>query len=370
MAAVPVKKVSLLTARGLFLSINLLNSREMKILAFPAFANKGINPYNALLYDHTAKYGAVAIDYTLRSALFGSYDVLHYHWPDGYINVPSRLKMIQRAAVLMMVVTLAKARGKKIVWTVHNLAPHDAYYPQEAAWILSWFAKRCDGLVFLTDGGRLEFKALYGALSAKKIVIPHGHYRPIYPRVPTKTAARNALGLPPDKTILLSFGLIKPYKNIDGLIAAFDQIKDTNTVLLIAGNCGDQTLAAALKAKAKLNPSIRLDLKFIADSDVPTYFAASDLMVLPYKQILNSGALLLSLSFNVPVLAPRRGSFRDVQAAVGPRWLSLYDGDFDGSVLRPSIIAAKSIPDGSLCDLSAFDWDQIGKRQADFYKSL
>jgi beta-1,4-mannosyltransferase len=365
-----LKKVSSLTMHGLFLSIDLLNSGGMKILAFPAFANKTVNPYNALLYDHAAKHGADAADYTHLAALAGSYDVLHYHWPDGYINVPGRFKMLQRVAVLMGVVMLAKARGKKIVWTVHNLSPHDAHHPKEAAWVLSWFARQCDGLIFLTEGGRLEFTALYGSVAAKKIVIPHGHYRPIYPRVPSKVQARQVLGLPIDKTVILSFGLIKPYKNIDGLIDAFEQIKDPNTLLLIAGNCSDQTLASALKAKVKSNSSIRLDMKFIDDAQVPAYFAASDLMVLPYKQILNFGALLLSLSFNVSVLAPRRGSFRDVQTAVGAQWLSLYDGDFDGSVLRPALIAAKSIQDGAVCDMSAFDWDQIGQRMVTFYKSL
>jgi glycosyltransferase involved in cell wall biosynthesis len=342
----------------------------MDILAFPAFANEKINPYNALLYKHAQKNGLRVIEYTHKRALFSAYDVLHYHWPDGYINAPARLKMLQRAAVLVLIVLIAKARRKKIIWTVHNLFPHDAFYPRTAFAVLSWFARHCDGLIFLSEGGTFEFNNHYAGVHAKKAIIPHGHYRPIYPALPSRDAARRMLNLPPDKTVLLSFGLIKQYKNMDGLLDAFLSLDDPDIFLLIAGHCKDQTLAQRLGEKAKKGKNIRLDLKFIEDSDLPFYFAAADMMVLSYHEILNSGALLLSLSLNVPVLAPRRSSFLDLQKMVGSSWLSLYDGAFNAATLRTALNAQKSNKNGGVCDLSALDWQPIGEKLAAFYKNL
>jgi len=114
---------------------------------------------------------------------------------------------------------------------------------------------------------------------------------------------------------------------------------------------------------------ISLDLKFIPDQDVPVYFGAADAVVLPFDSILNSGSVLLGLSFNRVVLAPRLGALPEIQARVGRPWLQLYDGGLTTKMLldlRAPHAGPASEEAGP--DLSAFDWNSIADRTLEFYR--
>ena len=64
------------------------------------------------------------------------------------------------------------------------------------------------------------------------------------------------------------------------------------------------------------------------------YLPATDLVVLPYRDILNSGSAVLALSFDRPVLVPRRGSLGDLQNHVGRQWVRTYEGDIGAAELE------------------------------------
>src|SRR5690606_10250440 len=108
------------------------------------------------------------------------------------------------------------------------------------------------------------------------------------------------------------------------------------------------------------------------DEMVADFFAASDVVVLPFRNILNSGSLILALSFNRPVVAPAIGSLTELQEMTGPQWVRLYEGEFDQSVLRREIDNLKAGPSQQhdICDLGALSWDKIGADTFAFYRSL
>ena len=60
---------------------------------------------------------------------------------------------------------------------------------------------------------------------------------------------------------------------------------------------------------------------------------ANDAVVLPYRNILNSGVALHSLARNKPILAPRTGSLPELQQTVGGDWVHLFDGDISAEGL-------------------------------------
>jgi glycosyltransferase involved in cell wall biosynthesis len=110
-------------------------------------------------------------------------------------------------------------------------------------------------------------------------------------------------------------------------------------------------------------------LRFIPDEQVPAYIGAADILVLPFDSILNSGSVLLALSFNRAVLAPRLGALPEIQAEVGQRWLRLYDGELTPQLLA-QVRAGQNMPaEDEVADLSAFDWDRIAVTTLDFYAS-
>src|SRR3546814_7963709 len=63
----------------------------------------------------------------------------------------------------------------------------------------------------------------------------------------------------------------------------------------------------------------------------------ADAVVLPYRDIVNSGSALLALSRFRPVIAPRLGSLIELQGQVGEDWLWLYDGPLTGERMREGI---------------------------------
>lgn len=337
----------------------------MRILAWPASVNAKSNPYNNLLYKHMVGLGV--IEYSHKAALLENYDILHIHWPDGYINEKSLLKTLQRIILLSAVVMLAKLKGAKLVWTVHNLAPHDAFYPHLAGVFLKWFALQANGLIFLSRSSMETYRERYG-LARRQVsaIVPHGHYRDIYPSAQARDSARKELGLPPDKEVFLFLGLIKPYKNVDRLVADFIALDNPEAVLVVAGAADDE-MAQALFEQASGHENIRLFLNFIPDERLGLFYGAADLVVLPFRNILNSGSALLSLSYNRPIIAPALGSMMELKETVGDGWVHLYHDDFSVHTLRDALKV--KVPSGT-CDLGALDWNVIAAQTQNFYREV
>jgi beta-1,4-mannosyltransferase len=344
---------------------------SLRVMAWPATSNRAVNPYNALLYEGKAPFGIEIVEYGLLRCLRGPADILHVHWPDSYVNNKRLWKSLQRIIVLGLVVIASRFWGTKLIWTVHNLEPHDAYHPALAGRFMQWFARRCDGLIFLSNASRQDFLARHGERAGIPFaIIPHGHYRAVHGEPMDRPAARERLGLSGSGRLLLMFGMLKPYKNAARLIEAFRPLANGDVDLIIAGAPASPAYAAQLKSFAADMPNVRLITGFIPDRDVATYFSAADLVVLPYRKVLNSGAALLALSFDRPLLAPRLGSFEELQAGVGAEWVHLYD---DPEITTPVIEACLRRVGGKerdKCDLTSYEWNDISRETFSFYKTV
>ena len=204
-------------------------------------------------------------------------------------------------------------------------------------------------------------------------IIPHPHYRGNYPDDTDRKAARARLGLLPDARTILFFGRLYPYKNVAALIGAFHSLHNQpgrRFQLVVAGAPRDQAMAESLRRDARGDPRIRLDLRFIAPEDTQFFFRASDLVVLPYREILNSGSALLALSFDRPVLLPRSGCERNLAAAVPGRWVSNFD-ELTGPVLNAALSKVADLPERSGGEhLVSFAPSQVTAATAAAYRAL
>ena len=95
---------------------------------------------------------------------------------------------------------------------------------------------------------------------------------------------------------MLHFGLLRPYKNVPLLIERFRQLAGDDHRLLIAGRPYDAAIRRGVERAAAGDARIALRLSWVPPDEVAQLFAACDLVVLPYRRILNSGAALLALS--------------------------------------------------------------------------
>jgi beta-1,4-mannosyltransferase len=341
----------------------------MRILASPAFANEKVNPYNALLYRELEKQGVSVSEYSHGRALLERFDLVHFHWPDGYINQVNLLKAWQRLIVFVAVLLVLKVKHTKIVWTVHNITPHDAYHPKFSRRFLDWFINRCDGFIFMSDANQASFLQRYTPpLGSQWALIPHGHYRNSYPPALDKTIAQQQLKIPDGNKVLLFFGMIKPYKNIPSLMQVFNNADLKSHVLVIAGNVENSDLRAQLDQLR--SPQTHLLLGFIPDEKLSLYLSAADYIILPYKAILNSGALLLALSFNKPVIAPHMGAIVSMQRELGTQWVYSYADDLTPTSLRDAIATLDGIQRPAICPLDNYQWDKLAGNTLTFYQQL
>ncbi len=140
-------------------------------------------------------------------------------------------------------------------------------------------------------------------------IIPHGHYRGFYKNNIPASEAKKQLGIANDDYVFLFFGNIRAYKGLEELVEAFQRLqkKHSSITLLIAGRGLDKDIHEYINEKVKHSDKIIAHIKFINDDDVQLFLNASNVMVLPYKSVLTSGAALLALSFLKPVIAPRIG---------------------------------------------------------------
>ncbi|MFL6549376.1 MAG: glycosyltransferase [Povalibacter sp.] len=341
---------------------------QVSVLMFPKDVD---NPYVRRLAAVLEHGGALIDEFSYRRALRGRYDVLHLHWPDSHLVSKHWYGALIKHARFASVIALLRLRGAKVVWTLHNLKSHDTNHWLSSKLFSLWVPRLCTHVIALTSEGLVAARSLYPALKRKvSAVIPHGHYRDDYGPAPSRHEARAHLGLPQNRFTFLFFGNVRRYKNVPQLIHEFRQLAGSDVHLVIAGLPGHGIDAAELEQLRDGDERVSLRLEFVPESDVPSYFGAADAVVLPFDSILNSGSVLLALSFNRRVLAPRLGALPEIQNEVGEDWLVLYEGTLRTEMLQQlrATQSARSDDQIDRTNLTSFGWNSIAERTLDVYR--
>lgn len=343
----------------------------MYILARPAFKNKADNPYNWLLYSYMKDLGVDIDESSPQKVIFNRYTIWHIHWPDLLLNNPNIVKAFIKIQALLAQMDWARSQGVKIVWTIHNLAAHERFYPKLEAWFWQAFIRRLDGYISLSKAGmEAAQKRFFDLRNIPGFVVPHGHYRGEYLDDISSQEARALLEIPHSAKVLLFFGKIRPYKNAPQLIQAFRQFSDPNTILYIVGRPEFPVLEQEIKTEAALDSRVQLHLDFVPKEKAQVFFRAADLVVLPYREILNSGSALLALSFNCPILVPLRGALGELQTQVGKEWVHTYTGDILPSQIEAALERALNTPRAKQAPLDAWDWKELAQQTIHAYKAI
>jgi len=346
----------------------------MKVVAWPAFSNKEWNPYNSLLYSKIQKKGITVRDFDGRLfSNFDGVDIFHIHWPDLFLKRRFWLQAALACASLLIILKRARRAGARVVWTAHNLQSHENRYPWLEKTFWSLYVRQLDGVISMSTGGLAQTRKL--RLGTKEIpcaVIPHGHYRETYPDQTNRVAARERFDIPPTTLVFGQFGLIRPYKGLEKLVNSWTSWRGRpeDALLLIAGHPSDKHLDEFLTLHASQLEGIQYHPGSIDAEDFQYFFRAADIIVLPYQRILNSGAALLTLSFNKPVILPRTDALSELRDQVGADWVYLYEGEFDDTVLRDAVLWFGKRTTTAVAPLDCFNWDIIAEKTVAFYSSL
>jgi glycosyltransferase involved in cell wall biosynthesis len=209
--------------------------------------------------------------------------------------------------------------GKKIVLTVHNVNARrrDSRDTRFNRLTLRIQYQLADHVFVHTEKMRLELIEEFGVQPAVVTVIPFGINNAVPNTRLTRSDAKRKLGIREGEKTILFFGNIAPYKGLEYLVAAFRRIpaQRNNYRLVIAGrpkDCEKYWTAIMGDIQGEIQSGrILLRPDFIPDDETEVYFKATDVAVLPYRHIYQSGVLFLAHSFGLPVIAADVGSLKD-----------------------------------------------------------
>jgi beta-1,4-mannosyltransferase len=297
------------------------------------------------------------------------YDVIHLHWIEFLLNRRGGVPLAF-GALLAVVSALGLARllGKRVVWTVHNPQPHDRSYPRLQQALFRAAARLSDVLIAHTDTSAALVRARLPA-GGRTVVIPHGNYIGAYPPAAGdgRDAARARYGLRDDDLVLLAFGQIRPYKRLLCTARAVRELDDERVRLVVVGRQTDRAEAQRLREMAAGEPRIVLDLRHVPDAEVSAVHAMADACVAPYVSGFASGALLLGLSYGLPVLAPADGTASDIAL---PEALVAFTGsDLEAAVAELRRRPADRMRAAALASAERVPWSASARALARAYRA-
>jgi beta-1,4-mannosyltransferase len=337
------------------------------------------NPYLRLLYGHLAAQGFEAVwgpqfslEWLWRTR--SKVGLLHFHWPESlyrYGRGPAGLRPLLSWAKLALFATrLAAARllGYRLVWTIHQVFPHESFdraLERRGARIL---ARSCDLLVAHDEWTAEQARSELESRQKEIVVVPHGSYIDAYPKGRSRTEVRSELGLPQDSFSFLCFGELRGYKEIELLLAAFSSASLPDARLIVAGNAKIPSVGSAVRIASANDSRILSMLGFVPEERVTELFQACDAAVLPRGDGGTSGSLILALSMGLPVVAADVSTVRELTRGGEAGWLFR---PHDLSSLRTVLELAVSDPSAarirSRCALEIakkLDWTEIAREFA------
>lgn len=275
-------------------------------------------------------------------------DWVHLQWPERALRSPRRRRAALGGVRLVAATALARLRHARVLITAHNVRSHEASHPWLEGLLWAALSLIATDLHVMTAAGAETFLHDHpGLRRTRRHIIPHGDYSASATPLDRRTARRIA-GVP-DGRVLITFGALRGYKGIDALLDAFEGTTTPGSTLIVAGRVLDPALRTRMDRLASTEAPLWMREDFLPDDELATLISAADWVVLPYRQVLNSGSLLLALTLHRPVLVPDTPTFREVGARVGSGWVRYYDGELSAEALDALGPAPSVAPDLEWC---------------------
>lgn len=199
-----------------------------------------------------------------------------------------------------------KKRGCKVITIMDNVIPHETKFFDKP--FTRWFMKQNSGFVVMSESVQRDLLMLNP--QAKYIYLRHPLYNHFGEKV-SVAEAREKLGIEADKKTLLFFGFIRDYKGLDLLIDAVSLL-DESYQLIIAGESYGSFEKYERQIKNAGHPErIKVFNRYIGDNEVPLFFSASDVCILPYRSATQSGITSIAFHFDLPLIATDTGGLNE-----------------------------------------------------------
>jgi glycosyltransferase involved in cell wall biosynthesis len=231
--------------------------------------------------------------------------------PPDIVHVQYLPMLRSRLPLDLWFVQLCRQRGSKIVLTVHDLLPHDTGEAYKQTFRDLY--RMVDGIICHSDNIRTRLETEFSVPEEKIAVIPHGPFFYDLPATASEQTLRS-FNLEPGLLVLWQ-GIIFPYKGIDLLLNAWQQVEavNDNASLLIVGTGSPELLEQIREQISQLALNrVQLHLRFISAEELVALYRAADIVVYPYRAITTSGALATGLALNKTIVASNLPVFREL----------------------------------------------------------
>jgi glycosyltransferase involved in cell wall biosynthesis len=301
--------------------------------------------------------------------------VRFFRKPPDIVHVQYLPMLRSRLPVDAWFVFYCQRRGSKIVLTVHDLLPHDT--AERYKNIFTRLYHRVDALICHSEHIKTRLETEFGIAPDKIAVIPHGPFFYDLPETDPAATLRR-LGVEPGRPFALWQGIIFPYKGLDLLLAAWQQVEhQTDDLDLVVLGTGAHEITAILKEQAQLLrlERVRFNLRFASVEELTAAYRAAQMVIYPYRAITTSGALATGLALGKPIIATDLPVFREMLTD-GENAILVQPGSVDhltAAILRLSsdpqlrdrlAAAVRSQDSGSQA------WASIAQRTAVFYAAV
>jgi glycosyltransferase involved in cell wall biosynthesis len=283
-------------------------------------------------------------------------DVVHYQW----LTIPS------------LDVRLLPPKRPRVM-TAHYILPPDPSRRQVRS------ARRVfgamDAVVAHSAHSAARLREEVGLDAGQVRVIPHGAFgylTKLPEEKPLPPELEGAVG-----AVILSFGLLRPYKGIENLIEAYGRTVGKNGApgaeLWIVGN--PRMDVEPLRRQAReAGGRVRFVTRFVDEAEIPAIFRRADLVVLPYLDAEHSGVLYTGLAFGKPLLLSEVGGFPEVAETGAARLVPPGDTGALTAALRDLIgdeaARAELAAAASRAATGPYSWDEAARLHLDLYRDL
>ena len=309
------------------------------VLIGPVYPYKtGLSYYVTLLYKQLKLHHEVSIvsysmqypwilyrkpqkDYEDKTLIVGEAEfILNSANPINWIKTAKHIRKQQPDFIILQWLhpyfapcyyTLAKLlHGIDILCICHNVYPHERFPFDKQLTKLA--LRQVDFFITHSKSDTNDLKRIVRNKRIKTAVHPAYDFFKLQNM--TRSQARNQMNLRVQDKVILFFGLVRRYKGLRYLLEAVGLIKDLEDVkLLIAGDfCGNKEEYEKVIEKNGIQDRVQITDRHLQTFEVEKYFAACDLVVLPYESATQSGVVQVAYSMNRPVLATAVGGLPDV----------------------------------------------------------
>ncbi|MBT3341665.1 MAG: glycosyltransferase [Gemmatimonadetes bacterium] len=334
------------------------------------------NPYAGLLdralhsHDVHLTLGDDAFSPEWLEAQRATHDVIHLNWLHAFYRRQDLESTVAACHDFAESLHVAKRLGYRIVWTVHNLYPHERPFPKVDHMARLLVADHADVVLAHCEHAAALVRHRFYCRNVR--VIPHGNFIDVFPNDVTREDARRQLDLAADDFVYLFFGNARGYKSVETLIDAFASLKAPDAVLgLMMRNAFDPAYGQQLTERAAASGGrVRVwTSDFFGNDEFQTYLNSADVVVLPFSEVLTSGSAITALGFGRGLIVPALGCLPElVDGSVG----IAYDP------AKPDALPAamKMIRERDTVEIGAaarvhaesLDWDRIATRIVAVYR--